>query len=194
MPCLYFPSCQPLESVQCCSKFIHNLSTVKLEDMDKDDRKCMICLENFYKGKDDEQAVRLPCTHIIGKRCLIRNINPLQLLHPTCPYCRQDIHPQLPVCQPCVDSYRPTFESEMRNNWRFSPVWKTLKAWELRPDLFEVLNAPSLYAWRIEVEYILYAVARGKARFSEAERWRKLAFTRPKICKAILVVVLYNAC
>lgn len=81
MPCLYFPPCQPLESVQCCSKFLHNLPTVKLEDMDKDDRKCMIRFEEFYKGKDDEQAVRLPCTHIIGRRCLIRNVNPLQLLH-----------------------------------------------------------------------------------------------------------------
>ena len=50
--------------------FIHSLPSVEVKDLPEGDRACGICGITFEEGEAPDFAVRLPCSHLIGKECL----------------------------------------------------------------------------------------------------------------------------
>ena len=61
------------------------------------------CNDNMVKDVNDdviEEAIRLPCSHVIGSKCLARWLHPLEPANNnTCPYCRAVCFPAYqPVC------------------------------------------------------------------------------------------------
>ncbi|KAG6989865.1 hypothetical protein G7Y79_00062g093430 [Physcia stellaris] len=50
--------------------FIHSLPSVEVKDLPEGDRACGICGINYEEGEAPDFAVRLPCSHLIGKECL----------------------------------------------------------------------------------------------------------------------------
>lgn len=50
--------------------FIHSLPSVEAKDLPEGDRACGICGIPFEEGETPDFAVRLPCSHLIGKECL----------------------------------------------------------------------------------------------------------------------------
>lgn len=66
------------------------LPTMTPQDLPEDSRSCPICLENYGQASSDqvaEEAVKLPCNHISGSRCLKLWLDDGN----TCPHCRYQI-------------------------------------------------------------------------------------------------------
>lgn len=55
------------------SAFINGLPRVSCADLpvDKIDRTCSICLQEYMVGREGEVALKLPCGHLFGARCLL---------------------------------------------------------------------------------------------------------------------------
>lgn len=55
------------------SAFINGLPRVSCADLpvDKIDRTCSICLQEYMVGREGEVALKLPCGHLFGSRCLL---------------------------------------------------------------------------------------------------------------------------
>lgn len=66
---------------------------IDINELDLEDRNCAICQEPMEEGS--EKAIRLPCTHTFGKRCITQWL----LEHDSCPQCRRIILPH-PQAQP----------------------------------------------------------------------------------------------
>ena len=77
--------------------FLESLPCVDLAELTEDSRDCGICTQSMAplgscKDVNDdviEEAIRLPCSHVIGSKCLARWFDPLDPANNnTCPYCR----------------------------------------------------------------------------------------------------------
>lgn len=92
------------------------LEPVSFEQLDRDDRVCVICQEEFCISssvKRSHPPVKTVCGHIFGKRCIIKWLDPLCFWGPsqndtyqlvpddigktTCPMCRHGFFPQSPI-------------------------------------------------------------------------------------------------
>ena len=56
--------------------FIHSLNCVEARYLPEGDRACGICGITFEEGEAPDFAVRLPCSHLIGKECLRDMLKP----------------------------------------------------------------------------------------------------------------------
>lgn len=91
--------------------FLESLPSVDLAELTEDSRDCGICSQpmaplgsltgDVVKDLNDsvkEGAKRLPCSHVIGLKCLALWFNPLEPANNnTCPYCRAVCFPKLPA-------------------------------------------------------------------------------------------------
>lgn len=85
-------------------EYITTLPCVDVEELSEHDRECGICTRPMCSPKDvidfltvDEAGLRLPCSHIIGSRCLTEWFSPfLGSNNNTCPYCRAVCFAQFP--------------------------------------------------------------------------------------------------
>ena len=89
------------EAVLQCCHFLLDLPVVALEDPDMGNSNYRICLDD-YLGADE--AVRLPCSHIVGRNCLSKLIDPLGPSDNLCPYCRQVMYEQIEICPQCREN------------------------------------------------------------------------------------------
>ena len=81
--------------------FIRTLTVVKLDGLDNDDERCGICFED-YSACGSDIAVRLPCSHVLGRACLIQWLNPFgNAAKAQCPLCRRELYPPINLCEPC---------------------------------------------------------------------------------------------
>lgn len=74
---------------------IHQRCTLPTATQLKDEISCHICHEIFFTGANPEIALKLPCGHILGIKCLSPWLAPLSE-HPeetqdSCPTCRQTV-------------------------------------------------------------------------------------------------------
>ena len=70
--------------------FLESLPQVEISAIDKEDRWCSICYEEYGKPSPDEPAenpVKVPCGHIFGKTCIRKWFEE----HTTCPSCRSEL-------------------------------------------------------------------------------------------------------
>ena len=70
------------------------MTSVAKEDLEQENRKCIICQENYHLGDFNERPVKLRCGHVFGEKCIQqwvrgKGVRPRS----TCPLCRA----QLPV-------------------------------------------------------------------------------------------------
>ncbi len=67
--------------------FVGSLNVLPPSDLTEDNKNCHICLEPFQKVWNAEQPVRLPCTHVVGKDCLLKWLqsSPTNMNNNTCP-------------------------------------------------------------------------------------------------------------
>ena len=70
--------------------FLQSLPLLSLTDLPKDNQECPICLEQYHTSQDNEDPVRLPCDHVVGKDCLLKWMDScaLNANKRTCPICR----------------------------------------------------------------------------------------------------------
>ena len=81
--------------------FVKSLPSVDLAELTEDSRDCGICAQpmaplgsltgDVVRGlhDDGEEAKRLPCSHVVGLKCLAHWLDPLERSNNnTCPYCR----------------------------------------------------------------------------------------------------------
>ena len=68
---------------------LKSLPVLSLTDLPKDNQECPICLESYHDSPP-EKPVHLPCSHVIGKDCLLRWLKTcaLNAKNNTCPICR----------------------------------------------------------------------------------------------------------
>ena len=50
--------------------FIHSLPSIEAKELPEGDRACGICGIAFEEGEAPDFAVRMPCSHLVGKECL----------------------------------------------------------------------------------------------------------------------------
>ncbi|MCJ1469164.1 hypothetical protein MMC07_007797 [Pseudocyphellaria aurata] len=83
--------------------FHEELGLLDIDDIMPEDRKCDICTEDFANNWPDlHRAVKLPCGHIFGKKCIEQWLTPFTTWHNlvpslganTCPNCRWVLFPQ----------------------------------------------------------------------------------------------------
>ena len=79
--------------------FLSELPEIDLEHL-LDESKCMICLTEYStETKEDatvETAVRLPCGHDVGARCIRTWLSPEKEGRNSCPACRMTFFPAQP--------------------------------------------------------------------------------------------------
>ena len=79
--------------------FLSGLPEIDLEHP-LDERKCMICLAVYGTETEEdgvvETAVRLPCGHDIGARCIRTWLSPDKEARNSCPACRMTFFPAEP--------------------------------------------------------------------------------------------------
>ena len=77
---------------------VASFQAVRTEDLESEGRTCPICLEPFGQGtreeSQQEEGVRLPCNHVVGRQCLIRCLDGGIV---TCPYCRRRMYENSPL-------------------------------------------------------------------------------------------------
>ena len=77
------------------STFLAGLPRVRRSVLAKEDQHCPICLEEYGRktpaSRATEDAVRLPCDHVVGFQCISTWFKPVegQRGNNTCPLCRQ---------------------------------------------------------------------------------------------------------
>lgn len=72
---------------------IYNLSDIKISRLSGEDHRCPICTVSYVSdssqgGDEAEAAVRLPCSHVIGSKCLAVWLQKGY----TCPFCRNELY------------------------------------------------------------------------------------------------------
>lgn len=76
-------------------QFVATLPRITLQDLPKDSRQCPICLDDYDQASADqvaEEPVKLPCSHMVGSRCLEIWLNePNEANKATCPHCRYEL-------------------------------------------------------------------------------------------------------
>ncbi len=73
--------------------FINGLISLELDDLEKGDRSCAICLQPYREGDSQEIPVQLPCGHTFGKDCLLSWLSDIgdDGAHiACCPMCRKE--------------------------------------------------------------------------------------------------------
>lgn len=73
--------------------FIDKLISLELDDLEKGDRRCAICLQPYREGETQEIPLQLPCGHIFGKECLLSWLSDIgdDGAHAACcPMCRKE--------------------------------------------------------------------------------------------------------
>ena len=70
--------------------FLKPLPVLSLTDLPKDSQECPICLELYQGPPHKDNPIRLPCSHVIGKDCLLSWLKTCTLngKNHTCPICR----------------------------------------------------------------------------------------------------------
>ena len=80
-------------------RFVDSLPKVAVDSLDVDERECGICREPYgeVSASEPEEAVKLPCGHVLGKECLTVMIASWR--HQSCPLCRRTIalFPETPL-------------------------------------------------------------------------------------------------
>ena len=66
--------------------FLNQFPDISPQDLE-DNTSCAICLEAFNSGAEPEPALRLPCAHVLGRRCMTRWLES----HNSCPMCRHEL-------------------------------------------------------------------------------------------------------
>jgi len=67
--------------------FINKLISIDLDELNKEDRNYSVCHQPFITGPLGEIPLELPCTHIVGKQCLISCMLELGTGGDSCPIC-----------------------------------------------------------------------------------------------------------
>lgn len=83
---------KPKPTKEVFQRFMDSLPKVSVDSLEVDARECGICREPYAEVIDDrepEEAVKLPCGHVLGKACLTVMIESWH--HRTCPLCRRSI-------------------------------------------------------------------------------------------------------
>lgn len=79
--------------------FVDSLPKVSVDSLELDARECGICREPYgeVSGSEPEEAVKLPCGHVLGKLCLTVMVGSWR--HQSCPLCRRPIalFPETPL-------------------------------------------------------------------------------------------------
>ena len=73
--------------------FIDSLISLELDDLEKGDNTCAICLQPYREGESQEIPLQLPCGHIFGKECLLSWLSDIgdDGAHAACcPMCRKE--------------------------------------------------------------------------------------------------------
>ena len=73
--------------------FINGLISLELDDLEKGDRSCAICLQPYREGDFPEIPLQLPCGHTFGKDCLLSWLSDIgdDGAHiACCPLCRKE--------------------------------------------------------------------------------------------------------
>lgn len=70
------------------ARFLRSLPTLNTANLANDDRDCAICQEAYRVGAEPENAVQLPCGHILGAGCIARWVSVSDGHRNTCPMCR----------------------------------------------------------------------------------------------------------
>ena len=71
-------------------KFLKDLISLELDDLDQEDQKCGICMEPYLTGDDWEMPLALPCGHVFGNNCLHNWLSEFSnKQHDNCPVCRK---------------------------------------------------------------------------------------------------------
>ena len=88
--------------------FVGSLAVLSPSDLTEDNKNCHICLEPFEKVWNGEQPVRLPCTHVVGKDCLLKWLqsSPTNMNNNTCPIVRHTFFLPLPFNYSYADSQK----------------------------------------------------------------------------------------
>lgn len=70
--------------------FLQSLLVLPLTDLPEGNLDCPICMEPYSIIQHSERPLRLPCSHVIGKDCLLEWLNSsiLNANNNTCPICR----------------------------------------------------------------------------------------------------------
>jgi hypothetical protein len=98
--------------------FVVGLPRIALSDIPADDSFCSICYET-YPGPDSgaraefpsiERPVQLPCSYIIGDRCILRWFSGD---NSTCPHCRRRVIPQSVGVHGHLEAPRGPIEAEL---------------------------------------------------------------------------------
>lgn len=70
------------------ASFVNNLPKVSCADLSfSSEKECCICCEDFEGPDDGEKAVKLPCGHVFGEKCLLLFLSSRATLN-NCPMCR----------------------------------------------------------------------------------------------------------
>ena len=73
-------------------EFLRHRPLISVATLPEDKRACDICYEPYASGKHAEKPTKLPCQHILGRRCIDKWMLP-QTTRPntTCPMCRSEL-------------------------------------------------------------------------------------------------------
>ena len=73
--------------------FLDQLPDISTKDL-PNDTVCHICMDEFGSTEDPEPPVKLPCGHVIGRKCISRWLKTKN----SCPLCRRVVLPQDKTC------------------------------------------------------------------------------------------------
>ena len=79
------------------SAFINGLPRVACADLpdDEHEKRCSICLQEYMVGREGEVALKLPCGHLFGARCLLTfftsQTRDTDYFRSSCPMCRSHL-------------------------------------------------------------------------------------------------------
>lgn len=76
------------------------LPDVNLNDL-PNDTTCTICMEPFGRTEDSESPVKLPCRHIVGRKCISRWLE----RNTNCPFCRRVLFQLVGLSGPEREAY-----------------------------------------------------------------------------------------
>ncbi|CAD6574600.1 MAG: hypothetical protein ASARMPREDX12_006835 [Alectoria sarmentosa] len=77
-------------STTAAQRFLESLPVLSPSNLPGDSQDCPICFERYHNRQHGENAVNLPCNHVLGKGCLLKWLtsSALNLNNNTCPMCR----------------------------------------------------------------------------------------------------------
>ncbi|KAF6217989.1 hypothetical protein HO133_006401 [Letharia lupina] len=73
-------------------EFLRHLPLISVSTLPENTRACDICLEPYMSGEDPEKPTKLPCQHVLGRKCIGKWILPRETRpNTTCPVCRSEL-------------------------------------------------------------------------------------------------------